>query len=285
MAELDPEPFEVEGAGGVTLRAEERGEGSAVVLLHGVTAHRDLVVHGSKALPRAGYLTIGYDARGHGESDPGDEGTYGYESLADDLQAVIEARVPSGRPVLCGSSMGAHTALTLALRDPGGLAGVVAIGPASDGTRAGEGELSGWDELAAGLERGGVEGFIEVYEAQGLDPQWSETLVRIARERLSRHRHPEAVAQAMREVARSAPFDGIDALSGLRVPALIVASHDDADPGHPYEIATAYAEAIPDAELVSEERGESPLAWQGGKLSRLVADFCGRDAVRERTGG
>ena len=52
------------------------------------------------------------------------------------------------------------------------------------------------------------------------------------------------------------------------MPALVVASHDDADPGHPYAAAAAYAEALPRARLISEEEGESPLAWQGGRLSR-----------------
>ena len=52
------------------------------------------------------------------------------------------------------------------------------------------------------------------------------------------------------------------------MPALVVASHDEADPGHPYAAAAAYAEALPRARLISEEEGESPLAWQGGKLSR-----------------
>jgi pimeloyl-ACP methyl ester carboxylesterase len=57
------------------------------------------------------------------------------------------------------------------------------------------------------------------------------------------------------------------------VPTLVVASNDDADPGHPYEAAAAYAQALPNARLLSENDGESPLAWQGGKLSRALAGF------------
>ena len=37
--------------------------------------------------------------------------------------------------------------------------------------------------------------------------------------------------------------------------------------------AAAYAEALPAGQLISEGPGESPLAWQGGKLSRALADF------------
>ena len=61
-----------------------------------------------------------------------------------------------------------------------------------------------------------------------------------------------------------------------------MASHDAADPGHPYEVAAAYAARLPRARLIGEAEGESPLAWQGGKLSREIAAFCEEPAVTER---
>jgi pimeloyl-ACP methyl ester carboxylesterase len=275
------EPFEIEGSGGVRLCAEQDGEGPPVVLAHGITAHRNLVVHGSRALARAGYDVIRYDARAHGDSDPGSAGTYTYETLGDDLERVIAATAGDRRPVLAGHSMGAHTIVNLALRDPDRIAGLVVIGPAITGLPPAEESLAHWDALADGLERGGVEGFLEAYD-DNLDPEWRDTLMRIARERLSLHQHPEALAQAMREVPRSVAFEGMSELESLDVPTLVVASHDAADPGHPYSIAEAYASAIPGARLVSEAEGDSPLAWQGGRLSREIAAFAEEDAVRER---
>lgn len=278
------EPFEIEGADGVGLAAEREGFGPRVVLAHGITAHRGLVVHGSRALARAGYDVVRYDARAHGDSEPGGKGTYTYETLADDLAAVIAATAGgSGAPVLAGNSMGAHTIVTVALRDLDSVAGLVVIGAASTGLPSSEESLEGWDALADGLERDGVDGFIEAYD-RGLDPEWRDTLVRIARERLGHHRHPVALAQAMREVPRSVPFDGLGELEGLDVPTLVVASNDAADPGHPYSVAEAYADALPDARLISEGAGESPLAWQGGRLSREIAAFGEEDRVRERIG-
>ena len=53
----------------------------------------------------------------------------------------------------------------------------------------------------------------------------------------------------------------------------VVASRDEADPGHPFATAERYAEAIPGARLESEEPGKSPLAWQGGQLSRVIAEL------------
>jgi pimeloyl-ACP methyl ester carboxylesterase len=233
-------------------------------------------------LPREGHRTIGYDARGHGESDPGPRGAYNHEHLALDLAAVIEAEAGGERPVVAGSSMGAHTALAYALQHAEHLAGIVVIGPAYAGEPPAAEAIERWERLAGGLERDGVEGFLRAYEAPGLDPEWRETLIRTTRARLETHRHPAAVAEAMREVPRSRPFGSLDRLASLDLPALVVASHDEADPGHPYALAQAYAERLPRARLVGEERGESPLAWQGGRLSREIARFCAEEAVRER---
>ena len=93
------------------------------------------------------------------------------------------------------------------------------------------------------------------------------------------HRRPEALVAALREVPRSRPFGTLAELEALEIPALVVASGDEADPGHPYAAAEAYAESLPEARLIGEEPGQSPLAWQGGRLSREIAAFCGEPSV------
>ncbi len=55
------------------IRGDAAGEGTPVVLCHGITATRRYVVHGSRALERARHTVVTYDARGHGESDPAPE--------------------------------------------------------------------------------------------------------------------------------------------------------------------------------------------------------------------
>jgi pimeloyl-ACP methyl ester carboxylesterase len=280
----EPSPFSVDSSG-VPLSGETVGEGPPIVLLHGITATRRYVVHGSLALPRRGYELVSYDARGHGESEPApaDSG-YGHKELAADLGAVLAARGLE-RPVLAGHSMGCHTAARYALEHADEIAGAVLIGPVQLGLPAPEEVLAAWDRLADGLDRDGVEGFMEAYEADlAVDPGWRETALRITRERMSLHRHPEGVARALREVPRSVPFDGMAELESLDLPALVVASHDDADPGHPKAVAEAWAESLPNSRLVIEERGKAPLAWQGGKLSRAIAEFCEGPEVKERLG-
>jgi pimeloyl-ACP methyl ester carboxylesterase len=268
---------------GQALAGEALGEGPPVVLLHGITASRRYVVHGSKLLPRRGFEAIAYDARGHGDSSSAPEGSgYTYGEMSADLGAVLDAEAGDRAPVLAGHSMGCHAIAAFALRNPQRLAGIVLIGPAYPGVPTSEEVLASWDELAEGLESDGVEGFLAAYERQGLDPQWRDTLIRITRERLLTHRHPQAVAQAMREVPRDAPFDGLEELEFLELPALVVASHDEADPGHPRAVAETYAERLPRATLVAEAEGQSPLAWQGGRLSREIARFCEQPEVAER---
>lgn len=273
-------------SGGVALAGEEEtpeeGDASAALLLmHGLTATRRYVLHGSHHLPRHGTSLISYDARGHGRSGAASEGTYDYEHLADDAEAVIEARLGEGRPVLAGHSMGAHTAATLALRGPERYAAAVLISPAVRGEPPPQETIEYWEKLAAGLESDGVEGFVRAYE-DGINPDWRETVLRITRQRLEAHEHPDAVATALREVPQSVPFEGLGSLEAMQLPVLVVATRDEADPGHPYDVAAAWAEALPEAELVSEDEGESPLAWRGGLLSREIERFLGTDAVRER---
>jgi hypothetical protein len=52
----------------------------------------------------------------------------------------------------------------------------------------------------------------------------------------------------------------------------VVASADEADPGHPLAVGEAYAAAIPGARLITDEPGRSPVAWQGSQLSKLIAE-------------
>jgi pimeloyl-ACP methyl ester carboxylesterase len=260
---------------GVTLAGEEAGEGIPVVLAHGLTATRRYVVMGSRALERGGHRVVSYDARGHGQSSPAPApDAYGYEELAADLLALLDARGIE-RAVLAGASMGAHTIVRLALDHGDRVAGLVAITPAF--TPEGEHEgLARWDALSDGLRRGGVEGFVEAYGDPGVPPAWRETVTRVLRQRLSAHAHPDAVADALRAVPRSRAFESWDELAELALPCVVVASRDEADPGHPFAIGERYAEAIPGAELVSEEPGASPLAWQGGQLSKVIAGLAAR---------
>lgn len=263
---------EIERAG-VGLALEESGAGKPVVLLHGLTATRRYVVMGSKALERSGHRVIAYDARGHGRSSPArDSSAYGYEELGLDLEAVLDG-VGVKRAVLAGASMGAHTVLWLALRAPERTAGLVVITPAYDpATNEDPRRLERWDALADGLEHGGVEGFLAAYGEPPVPEAWKERVVKVIRQRFSEHQYPRAVADALRWVPRSRPFEGLEELGAIRVPVTVVASSDAVDPGHPRAVGDWYAAAIPGARLITDQPGHSPIAWQGSQVSKLIAE-------------
>ena len=260
------------------LAIDDVGEGQPVVLLHGLTATRRYVVMGSKGLLKAGFRMVSYDARGHGSSEPAPApDAYGYECLAADLIDVLDS-LGVERAVLAGASMGAHTAVRLALEEPDLVAGLVLITPAFHPDHPPG--LERWDRLSEALRSGGVDGFVEAYgEAEQLDERYRETVLKVVRQRLKRHEHPEAVADALRCVPRSQPFESLDALERIQAPTIVVPSRDEADPGHPYEVGVEYARRIPGAELRVEDEGSSPLAWQGGRLSKVIAELAGRVAA------
>src|SRR6201986_5005911 len=179
-------------ADGITLAGEESGEGVPVVLLHGLTATRRYVVMGSHALQRSGHRVLAYDARAHGTSDPAtDPEDYGYGRLARDLLAVLDAR-DIDRAVLAGASMGAHTITAFALAHPERVAALAILTPAYD----------------PDAERdGGGEGFIAAYGEPSVPERWHDTIFKVLRQRLSAHEHPDALADALRVVPRSRPFE------------------------------------------------------------------------------
>jgi pimeloyl-ACP methyl ester carboxylesterase len=117
-------------ADGVTLAADvwhpRVPPASAVVLVHGFTAHRrdPSVVAMAHDLRDAGHAVVCYDMRGHGES----EGlcTLGDREALDVAAAVLAARDLAPRVVLVGASLGAIAVLRHAADDPD-LAGVVTV--------------------------------------------------------------------------------------------------------------------------------------------------------------
>jgi pimeloyl-ACP methyl ester carboxylesterase len=273
---------------GVLLAGEDSaGEpgAPAIVLLHGLTATRRYVLMGSRLLQRSGYRVIAYDARGHGRSAPApDPAAYGYERLAADLLAVLD-QLGLERAALAGASMGAHTILRLALLHPERVAALGVITPAYDPTAApGASPEGDRDALARALRTEGVQGFLRAYDFSSVPPAWRETVETVVRQRLSAHEHPAAVADAMEALSRSRPFQSLEELGDITAPTVLVASRDEVDPAHPLALAERYAAAIPGAALAVEDGGpptdrrsaSSPLAWQGGQLSKVLLELLGR---------
>lgn len=273
----EPVPFEVERGDDLVLSGDSTGDGAPLVLAHGLTATRRNVVQGSRHLLGRGWRLVGYDARGHGESSPApDRDAYEYADLAADLEAVFDAQGLDSA-ALAGSSMGAATAVRFALDHPERVSALVLITPAYRGPgQLGADALAHWDRLAAALDGGDVEAFVDASGANELPERWREPARLATRQRIERHRHLDAVARALHVVPRSEAFASLDELERLDMPVLIAGTRDEADPGHPLAVAEEYARRLPRGELVVEQPGDTPLAWQGARLSRAIGDFLER---------
>ncbi|MCB8878344.1 alpha/beta fold hydrolase [Acidisoma silvae] len=94
----------VETRDGVNLHVKDTGTGKPVVLIHGWPLTGDMFEYQTLALLEAGYRVITYDRRGFGQSGH-PVGLYDYDTLADDLAAVLEDRDVHGA-TLVGFSMG-----------------------------------------------------------------------------------------------------------------------------------------------------------------------------------
>lgn len=270
----EPIPFAVDRGDGLLLSGESAGDGAPLVLAHGLTATRRNVVQGSRHLLGRGRQLIGYDARGHGDSSPApDPDAYEYADLAGDLEAVLDLHGIDRAPV-AGSSMGAATAVRFALMHPERVSALVLITPAYRGPgELGPDALAHWDRLSAALATGDVAAFVDASGANDLPERWREPARLATRQRIERHRHLDAVARALHVVPRSQAFASLDELERLEAPVLVVGTRDDADPGHPLATAEEYARRLPRGELIVEQPGDTPLAWQGARLSRAIGDY------------
>src|SRR5512133_3858372 len=86
------------------LYVKDWGTGQPVILIHGWPLSSDSWDDQAMALAQAGYRAIAYDRRGFGRSTQPWSG-YDYDTLADDLAAVID-QTGAKDPVIVGFSMG-----------------------------------------------------------------------------------------------------------------------------------------------------------------------------------
>jgi pimeloyl-ACP methyl ester carboxylesterase len=90
---------------GTSLFVRRWADGPPIVFCHGWAMNSDSWQPLMLSMTRAGFQAIAYDRRGHGRSDDPGRG-YDYDTLADDLAAVLEAMDVTGA-TLVGHSMGA----------------------------------------------------------------------------------------------------------------------------------------------------------------------------------
>ena len=109
---------------------------------------------------------LAIDLRGHGESDPADDGDYGVAALAGDVAAAAD-HCTLRRFVLVGHSLGAAVAIAYAARHPERVAGLLLVDPNGDQTRIPKAQLAPFLEALRADPRRELEGYFRQLTAGG----------------------------------------------------------------------------------------------------------------------
>ncbi len=252
--------------GAVGLAAEVRGEGPALLLLHGFPLDRTMWRHQVVALTR--WRRIAPDLRGAGASDAPESG-YSMAAYADDVAGLLD-RLGVARAVVAGLSMGGYVAFELWRRHRDRIMGLVLVDTRSDAD--GGDARRGRDELAAVARAEGPAGVAERMLPRLLGRSTRRTqpaLVEQVREMVGRSSVPGIVGAlgAMRDRPDSTAL-----LPAIDVPVLVVVGEEDEVT--PPAVARSMVAAVPSAVMATIPGAGhlSPLEAPA-TVNRVVGEF------------
>ena len=252
--------------GGVALAVDTRGDGPALLFVHGFPLDHSMWAHQVATLAR--WRRIAPDLRGAGVSDAPDGG-YSVATYADDLVRLLD-RLHIEHAVVAGHSMGGYIAFEMLRRHRSRVTGLILVD-----TRA---------EADSAEARKGREGMMEVARTQGAAAV-AERMVPRLLGRSTQQTQPNVVEQVKAMIGRT-PVPGIvGALGAMRdrpdstpllatidVPTLVVVGAEDELV--PPATSRAMAAAIPSAAMRTIPGAghlaplEAPTA-----VTRVIAEF------------
>jgi pimeloyl-ACP methyl ester carboxylesterase len=190
---------------------------------------------------------IALNARGHAPSSDIAPDAASFDRFADDVIALAD-QLELAEFVVGGVSLGAGTALNLALRYPDRVAGLVLCRPAWLDRPQAELNRAAYSEIADLLDAHPADA-AQRYPDSTIYRSVRRTSPAAAASLLGQLNRPRAAENSLilRAFPGSSPTTSADAWRGIAVPTLVVGHRDD--PFHPYEVATAHADAIPGAQL------------------------------------
>ena len=109
---MTPAELRIATRDGTVLRAlhwgDGAGDGTPVLLIHGLASNCRLWDGAAKALVALGHDVVALDLRGHGDSDWDPSGDYSLDAFQFDMETWCDML---GRPAVVGASMGGVTAM------------------------------------------------------------------------------------------------------------------------------------------------------------------------------
>jgi pimeloyl-ACP methyl ester carboxylesterase len=212
------------------------------------------------------------DARGHGRTQLSCLEALDFEVLAQDVLDLTDYLRLGSRLVLVGVSMGAATALTVALKHPDRVHGLVLVRPAwLDEPRPTN--LAAFGEVAALLRTAGSVRGAELFRASAAYQELEVLSPSAAASVLAQFNKPLAEARVRRleDLPRAVPYRAPGDLGALGVPTLVIGV--GGDPVHPLQLARELAVLIPGARLVSITPRDVSWERNRAELEAAVREF------------
>ena len=189
--------------------AEEHPETLPVLFLHSLAGNG-----GQWALQldhvRRHRRAVALDFRGHGESDPAEDGDYSVAGLAGDVAAVAD-QLGLRRFLLAGHSLGSAVAIEYAGRHPERVAGLLLVDPNGDASRVPEAEFAPFLEALRSNPLAELESYFRQLVVGG-DPDaagWVLEDLRLT--------HEDAVVKAVEGSLRYQPLAALERYQGPKL--------------------------------------------------------------------
>lgn len=252
---------------GVSLAVEMRGEGPAVLFVHGYPLDRTIWRAQIDGLD--GYRRIAPDLRGMGESDAPDLG-YGMAIYAHDLAALLDA-LGVDDVVLCGHSMGGYVLFEFVRRWRDRVRALILVDTRAEADGA-EGRRAR-DAAAASAREGGATAIADAMLPRMLAAGTAERAPDVA-DRIHRLMAGTPVAGIIGALAAMRDRQDSTALlpTLVELPTLVIVGEEDAL--SPPDGARRMAAAIPGARLVAiPGAGHLPQVERPSETTAAMLDF------------
>jgi pimeloyl-ACP methyl ester carboxylesterase len=246
---------------------EDSGDGPAVVFLHGLAGFKELWAEIVPAVHEAGFRTIAYDHRGHGESgDPLLPWTI--DDFADDLASLLD-QLRVDRACLVGHSMGGRVLFQFALSRPDRVWAIVPVGAHSEPPRSPYRDLL--VDLRDATLRKGLREFRRTFDAIGEIPKriLDDPVFAAEFEVLFARNRPEALVAALDAIFAMPTLT--PRLGEISVPTLPFVGESDA---HFRDLSAYYEVAIPRCRtIVVPGRYHYPMTDQPAIFVKELVEF------------